>query len=130
MWLGIGMTFILLLSSCSSLGPRYSEKRDEISRVDEGVARIIVLRTDAHSEYWGRSTPIEVNDENIASCPKGGFVYFDVELKPFKLSVETWDYPGECALLITPTERKTSSNSRDGGRAAASPLSPLIMSGS
>jgi hypothetical protein len=101
------VAFILLLSSCSSLGPRYSEVRDEISRVDEGVARIIVLRTDAYFVYWGRSTPIEVNDEDIASCPMGGFVYFDVEPVQFKLSTETWDYAGECGFLITPTSGKT-----------------------
>lgn len=92
---------------CTSLGPEYSEVCEDLSQVDENVARIVVLRRDADYQYSGRSTPIEVNDQKIASCPKGGFVYFDVGPKPFKLSVETRDYPGECALLVTPEASKT-----------------------
>jgi hypothetical protein len=101
------VSLVLAASSCTSFGPEYSGISEEVSTVDESVARIVVLRRDASSIYHGRSTPIKVNNENIASCPKGGFVYFDVEPKPFKLSVETWDHPGECALQVTPEASKT-----------------------
>jgi hypothetical protein len=98
---------ILALSSCSSLGPNYSDVRQEISNVDEGLARVVVLRTNEYDMYLGRSTPIEMDDSKIASCPKGGFLYFDVKPEPFKLSVETWDYPGECGVIITPKAGET-----------------------
>ena len=101
------LTLAVAASGCTSFGPEYSEVCEEISQVDESVARIVVLRKGADVIYMGRSTPIEVNDQKVASCPRGAFVYFDVEPKPFKLSVETWDYPGECALMVTPEAGKT-----------------------
>ena len=96
------ISFSLIITGCTTLGSSYKQVESKLQDSPSDKARIIVLRTNEHRLYLGRSAPIKIDNEEVSFCPMGGFDYFDVSAERHELITETWDYPGKCGFSIDP----------------------------
>lgn len=96
--------FMLLLSGCmagyQATGPSYAESQIELRDIPANLSRIIVFRTDEYTLYFGRPAFVKSDEKEIASVPKGGISYVDLEPSSLEIYTEEWDYPGRCGYVL------------------------------
>ena len=90
---------------CASTGKSFSEFNNSTeSKAKPGASKAIVYRTTDSMMMSLRAARIKLNENEVASCERGGFVSIDILPGTNMLSVDIWDSPGSCTLIATSTQ--------------------------
>ena len=90
---------------CASTGKSFSEFNNSTeSKAKPGASKAIVYRTTDSLMMSLRAARIKLNENEVASCERGGFVSIDILTGTSMLSVDIWDSPGSCTLIATSTQ--------------------------
>ena len=90
---------------CASTGKSFSEFNNSTeSKAKPGASKAIVYRTTDSMLMSLRAARIKLNENEVASCERGGFVSIDIPPGANTLSVDIWDAPGSCTLTATATQ--------------------------
>ena len=90
-----------LLAACAARGTGFDSSRGDISRVPEGKARVVFLRTDESLLYSARKARVLIDGEKTGGCALGGFIFRDMAPGEHRLVADTWDAPGRCEVIVT-----------------------------
>ena len=90
---------------CASTGKSFLEFNNSTeSKAKPGASKAIVYRTTDSMLMSLRVARIKLNENEVASCERGGFVSIDILPGTSMLSVDIWDSPGSCTLIATSTQ--------------------------